>query len=75
MKQALKYTPNKDRTSSCVTIFHPIPYMYLSILFLSYLFDVHLCRKKVNQCEMNSFRRERDRVQREMEKERTKGKK
>lgn len=51
MKQALKYTQNKDRTSNCVTIFHPIPYVYLSILSLSYLFDVHLCRKKVKESE------------------------
>lgn len=71
MKQVLKYTLNKDRTSNCVTIFHPIPYMYLSILSLSYIFDVHLCRKKMNQCGKNNFRRERDGVERE--KERTKG--
>lgn len=51
MKQALKYTPNKDKTSNCVTIFHPIPYMYLSILSLSYLFDVHLCRKEMKESE------------------------
>ena len=59
MKWALKFTQSKDRTSNCVA-YSILPDTYLSILFLSHLIDVHLCRQKVNQCGGRVSERERD---------------
>lgn len=43
--------------------------IHVSFLLLSHLFDVHLCRKKVNQGRRKGFRRKRDGVGRKGKKE------